>query len=186
MNGIFECILKRRSVRAFRDRRVENAELARLLEAAIAAPSGKNAQTWRFTAIQNREQITELDARARAVLHARGETLHGFYRPAVVILASNDRENPNGLADCACALQNIFLAAAAQGLGSCWINGLKTISDEQEIRALLDRWEIPAPHIVWGAAAIGYPESADIPPPPPPPHPAPPNRPPREKQRGRQ
>lgn len=49
-------------------------------------------------------------------------------------MLSNDRENTNGLADCSCALENIFLMANSLGIGSCWVNQLKNICDEKEVR----------------------------------------------------
>ena len=45
------------------------------------------------------------------------------------------------------------------GIGSCWINQLKTICDEKNIRTLLRSYDIPDNHIVWGIAALGYPQT---------------------------
>ncbi|MCK4964101.1 MAG: nitroreductase family protein, partial [Dehalococcoidia bacterium] len=45
---LWEAMKGRRSVRAFLDRPIERDLLERLLEGAIWAPSGGNAQTWRF------------------------------------------------------------------------------------------------------------------------------------------
>jgi nitroreductase len=159
MNEVISCIRQRRSVRSFSGQPIEEALLDVILQAAVSAPSGKNQQTWRFTLIQNAALIRNMEETARSVLAAQGEKLWGFYGPDTIILTSNDRNNSNGLADCACALQNIFLAASSLGIGSCWINGLKYISDEPAIRALLSGWDIPAEHIVWGIAALGYPKS---------------------------
>jgi nitroreductase len=46
--------------------------------------------------------------------------------------------------------------ANSLGIGSCWINQLRTICDKTEVRALLSGFEIPENHIVWGIAALGY------------------------------
>jgi len=80
---------------------------------------------------------------------------YDFYSPDTLILASNPRDNGNGLADCAVALENMFLAAHAIGVGSVWINQAKLVCDVPEVRALLDEFEIPKDHIVWGMAALG-------------------------------
>jgi nitroreductase len=161
-------MLNRRSVRAFSEKPLDADALDAILQAAVSAPSGKNQRTWRFTALKHQALIEELAGRCRTALAARGEKLYGFYKPVCVILASNDRENPNGLADCACALENVFLAAASLGIGSCWINGLKYICDEPEIRAFLDGLGLPSSHIVWGAASLGYPKVLSHSPPRPP------------------
>ncbi|MDR3172237.1 MAG: nitroreductase [Treponema sp.] len=159
MNEVISCIRQRRSVRSFSGQPIEEALLDEILQAAVSAPSGKNRQTWRFTLIQNAVMIRNLEKTASGVIAARGEKLWGFYGPDAIILTSNDRNNSNGLADCACALQNMFLAASSLGIGSCWINGLKNIGDDPAIRALLSQWDIPENHIVWGVAALGYPAS---------------------------
>ena len=74
----------------------------------------------------------------------------------MLILASNERDNPHGVEDCACALENVFLAAHALGIGSVWINQLKGICDRPKVRALLTRMHLPESHIVLGCAALGY------------------------------
>lgn len=45
--------------------------------------------------------------------------------------------------DCACALQNIFLAAKSLGIGSCWINQLGQTCDDPDVRAFLTGLGIP-------------------------------------------
>lgn len=54
-------------------------------------------------------------------------------------------------------LENIFLAAHSYGIGSVWINQLQEICDRPPIRAILAAWGIPADHVVYGFAALGYP-----------------------------
>lgn len=159
MNPVLQNILTRRSVRAFTDKKITREDLNLILKAGIYAPSGMNKQTWQFTVIQNQNKIQELAKAVRESLER--DANYNFYGPDTIILLSNDRDNTNGLADCSCALQNIFLMANELGIGSCWINQLKTICDEKEIRSLLDSYEIPKNHIVWGIAALGYPKVAN-------------------------
>jgi nitroreductase len=58
--------------------------------------------------------------------------------------------------DNACALQNIFLAAHSFGVGSVWINQIRDICDSERIRPILTELHIPADHIIYGMAALGY------------------------------
>ena len=76
------------------------------------------------------------------------------------IIPSNEKSSPFGKEDNACALENIFLAAHSFGIGSVWINQLQGICDAPAIRAVLDELEIPADHVVYGMAALGYPAEA--------------------------
>lgn len=155
MDKILENIITRRSIRSFQDKKINKEKLEQIMEAAIYAPSGMNRQSWQFTVIQNTEKM-KLLAKAIAKQSGRDEASYNFYNPDVLIMASNDRDNSNGLADCACALQNIFLMSHELGIGSVWINQLKTICDEPEIRSILKDFGIPDQHIVWGMAALGY------------------------------
>ena len=155
MSEVMNNIKTRRSCRAFTDREIRKEELDQILEVGIYAPSGMNRQSWQFTVLRKRENIQKLAGTVAEVL-GRGAD-YNFYDPKVFVLVSNDRQNPNGAADVACALENMFLAAEDLGVGSCWINQLKGICDEPKIRELLNNYGIPAEHVVWGCASLGYP-----------------------------
>ena len=157
MSEVLQNILTRRSVRSFKEEQVKDEELDLILKAGTYAPSGMNKQSWQFTVVQNKEKMESL---AKVVGEALGRDAgYNFYAPPTLIMLSNEKDNVNGLADCACALENIFLMANSLEIGSCWINQLRTICDEKEVREVLTSFEIPENHIVWGMAAIGYPNS---------------------------
>ena len=151
---VLEAIKTRRSIRAFDERKISREDLETITEAAIYAPSAMNRQCWKFTVVQDKTKIEALAAAIRQEL-GRDES-YNFYRPDVMILASNERDNRNGAEDCACALENIFLAAHALGIGSVWINQLKGICDVPAVRTLLRELKLPEDHIVLGMAALGY------------------------------
>lgn len=157
MNEVLQNILTRRSVRTFKEEQIKAEELDLILKAGTYAPSGMNKQSWQFTVVQNKEKIELL---AKVVSEALSRDAgYNFYAPPTLIMLSNEKDNVNGLADCACALENIFLMANSLGIGSCWINQLRTICDEKEVREVLTSFGIPENHIVWGMASIGYPNS---------------------------
>lgn len=60
MNQTLETILTRRSTRKFLEKPIPEAELKQIVEAALCAPSGKNAQTWKFTVVTSRPMIEKL------------------------------------------------------------------------------------------------------------------------------
>jgi len=154
INKAYENLMTRRSVRKFTDKKISREDLELIAQAAIYAPSAMNRQSWQITVIDNRDKIQSL-ARVIAKQLDRDEG-YCFYAPDALIITSNQRDNRNGVEDCACALENIFLSAHSLGIGSVWINQLKGICDEPEIRAELDKLSIPADHLVWGMAALGY------------------------------
>ncbi|MDR0838269.1 MAG: nitroreductase family protein [Oscillospiraceae bacterium] len=174
-NDVFDSIRARRSTRAFSGRAVEADKLDALLEAAIWAPSGGNNQTWLFTAIQNGDVLARLDELAReaflryvpdddypgkhgakAMAEKSGD-FHCFHRAPTLIIASNRPGYENAMADCALALENIFIAAESIGLGSCYINAFHWLRDDRPLREyMLAELGIPREHTICSAAAVGY------------------------------
>ena len=119
---LWEAIRGRRSVRSFLDRPVTRETIERLLEAATWAPSGGNAQTWRFVVVMDPAEIRKIKIVSPGLL---GD-------PAAVIAVCQDlvqaRVKGGNLGetflapvDAAMATQNLLLAAYAEGLGTCTI-----------------------------------------------------------------
>ncbi|MBR4949926.1 MAG: nitroreductase [Clostridia bacterium] len=154
MNEIINNILTRRSVRSFNSKKIEKEKLDLIMKSAIYAPSARNFQTWKFAVIQDKAIISSLAKIIKEALN-RDEG-YNFYNPDVMILCANKLDNKNGLADCACALQNIFLAAHSLSIGSVWINQFKDAKDDPELKKLLLQLGIHEDYAVWGAAALGY------------------------------
>ena len=155
MNEIMNNILTRRSIRKFTDAPISREILDDLVQAALHAPSGMGKQTWKFTVITNKKAIKRLADAIGAVLNRPG---YNMYCPAAVIMPSNLRDSSWGREDDACALENIFLAAHSYGIGSVWINQMQNICDTPAIREILDDFGVPSDHVVYGMAALGYPD----------------------------
>ncbi len=159
MNQTIETILSRRSIRSFAEKPIPEDELKLITEAAVHAPSGMGRETWQFTVVQNREKIKKL---AAVIAEETGRDNYTMYDPQVLIIPSNLRESPFGKEDNACAMENIFLAAKSLGIGSVWINQVSGISDKLPVREVLDELGIPADHVVYGMAALGYPDETEL------------------------
>jgi nitroreductase len=119
---LYEAIHGRRSVRRYAPEAIDRAILDRIVDAAIWAPSGGNAQTWRFVLVTEPTRIAKLRTVSPGLLGA----------PPVVIAVCQDLgearakgstlgETFLALADSAMAAQNLILAAYAEGLGTCVI-----------------------------------------------------------------
>lgn len=111
-------IMTRRSIRTFTADPVSDEQLKTLLEAAMNAPSAGDGRPWHFCVITRRET---LDALADAV--DEGNALFKEAQAAVLICGDEARQGFPGFypQDCACAAQNLQLAAHALGLGTVWI-----------------------------------------------------------------
>lgn len=165
-NAALMNVLTRRSVRAFKQEQITDEELDAILTAAVYAPTAMNRQTSKFTVLQGEKLEKLVSAITAAVLDgeiAFSRQIDAGYRcnynAPTLIIASDVRENPLGYANCACALENMFLAANALGIGSCWINQVKPACEAPSVRALLTSFGVPADHVCYGSAALGYPAS---------------------------
>jgi 5,6-dimethylbenzimidazole synthase len=154
--AVYRAIHERRDMRHFAGGEVAPALLRRLLEAAHHAPSVGFMQPWRFIRIRDAALRTRLHAAVERerVLTARalGEREDAFMRLKVeglldaaellaVTLADGREHHVFGrrtlpqmdLASAACAIQNLWLAARAEGLGMGWVS----LFDPAEVAALL-------------------------------------------------
>ena len=172
-NEILNCIHERRSTRRFTDKQISSEQLDVLLDAAIWAPSGSNSQSWLFTAIQKKDVLLHLNelvregfqhwvpdddypGKLRMKENSRKEGYNFYHQASTFIIASNRPNYENAMADCALALENIFLAAQSLGLGSCYINQLHWLRDDPNVRAYLLEFGIPREHTICSSAAIGF------------------------------
>lgn len=86
----------------------------------------------------------------------RSDSLYGVDNPAAVVIVTDRKSNYNAMANGACAINTMLLAAWSLGIGGCWINALRTIQDEPEIREILSKYGIPEEHLVVGMVVLGY------------------------------
>ncbi|MDT3845003.1 MAG: AMP-binding protein [Bacillota bacterium] len=156
-NSVIRTILGRKSRRKFTEEKVPEDVIDMLVRVGKSAPSGKNLQTRRFTVIRNPLEIQRLKKICGETAERKHTSFHGFENPPLLILISNDRRNRDGVQDVGVAAENIMIAAESCGFGSVWLNPLMDISDEPEIRQLLDEYTIPKNHIVWAVMAVGIP-----------------------------
>ena len=170
-----EAILTRRSTRDYRPDPVEDEKLDKILEVARQAPSGGNKQTNHFLVIRSREvirKLVEMTEKAFAGMEADENTYASLrhsiaaskkggyvfcYNAPVLIVAANRRDYGNNMADCACAIENMMIAANALDLGSCWINQLRWLNEQPEIVSYLTELGMKEYERVYGAVIIGYP-----------------------------
>ncbi len=149
---VYEAMRTRTSVRGYRSDPVSDETLERILDAARIAPSGKNGQPWTFIVIRDRE------VRERLVPACKGQS---FIAEAPVMIAACGREELayqkmggywNSLpVDIGITFDHLMLAAAAEGLGTCWIGAFL----EEEVRAVLG---VPSDVKIVALTPLGYPK----------------------------
>ena len=78
------------------------------------------------------------------------------YNAPVLIIVANRKDYGNNIADCACAIENMMVAANALDLGSCWINQLKWLNENEILIAYEREFGLQEEERIYGALAVGY------------------------------
>jgi nitroreductase len=143
---VLEAIRDRRSIRKYKDDPVEDDKLEKVLEAGRWAPSASNKQPWHFIVVRDPGTRNTM-----ANQHTYGRFM--AESPVVIVVLGDPEAHPKYyLADPHNAVQNMLLAAYAQGLGTCWM-GVRDTSIEPKFKKLLD---IPDKYRVICCVSLGY------------------------------
>ncbi|MBR6090526.1 MAG: nitroreductase family protein [Anaerolineaceae bacterium] len=169
-----EAIMTRRSTRKYAPAVPENELIEKVLEAGRYAPSGGNSQTTHFLVITKPEILSELawivqtafakmeitDNTYASLKHSVNASRQGgyifHYNAPVLIVTANKKGYGNAMADSSCALENMMIAANALNLGSCWINQLHWLDEDEAVREYLYGLGLAEDETVTGALALGY------------------------------
>jgi nitroreductase len=152
---VFEAIKERRSVRAYKDRDVEEEKLRKILEAARLSPSASNRQEWKFIVVKNAE------TRAKLAGAAYGQRFIGT-APVVIVACATEAEaimmcgQPTHTVDVSIACAFMILEAQEQGIGACWVGAF----NEGEVKKIL---AVPNHMRVVTMMPLGYPDESPDP-----------------------
>ena len=153
----FKLIKWRRSVRKFATHAIEREKLIQILEAARIAPSSSNRQAWHFVVIDDKKLIEQIpkqvamgEKMAAAFLKNAPCVIAGCYTKALTHQLARLFKHENYLVDVSIAMHQICLAAAALGIGSCYVGWFHT----RKLKKLL---EIPPHYSIAVLLALGYP-----------------------------
>ncbi len=149
-----EILLKRRSIRKYKDTPVPAELLDKVLEAGTYAPTGMNRQTPVIVAVTDRETRDLLERENAKVMG--DETRKPFYGAPVVITVFYDPEVFTSFEDGCLVMGNLMNAAYAVGLGSCWIHRAKEVFMTETGKELMRKWGIPEGFTGVGNCIIGY------------------------------
>lgn len=175
---VMEIILKRRSIRKYKSEQIDDGLLETIIEAGRYAPSGGNNQTCHFIVIQNKELLVKLTALVQerlAAMEIEPTMYDGLIRvinlckkggydfiygaPTLVVVA-NRRGYTNAMADSAVAIENMLLASTSLGIGSCWINHLKWLTDDEKLLEVMHGFGLEQTEMICGAVSLGYPDQS--------------------------
>ena len=167
--GLDEVIMGRRSVRSYTRAPVDQASIARLIDAATHAPSAMNEQPWSFTVVRDQKVLDRISGQAKVHLleslmaDPNGDRLRTqllapefqiFYHAPVLIVICATKPGSWVVEDCALAAENLMLAAYAAGLGSCWIGLAQSYLQTAQGKSALG---VPEPWVPAAPIIVGHP-----------------------------
>ena len=169
-----EAINTRRSTRKFKAQPVELEKLQTIVDAGRFGPTGGNCQSNHFFVISDAVVIARLKELVQAAF-AKMELRDNLYKSLqnsirlsqkgnysfcytapVLIVVANKKDYGNNMADVACAVENMMLAANELDLGSCYINQLKWLNEDPTLLEYLRGFGLREDERVYASVAIGY------------------------------
>jgi nitroreductase len=106
---------KRRSIRKFQERAIEQEKIDLLMEAALRSPSSRGFNPWEFIVVSEKETIKKL-----SVAKPHGASFLAK-APLAIVVCADTKKTDVWVEDASIAALILHLAATDLGLGSCWI-----------------------------------------------------------------
>lgn len=144
-------ILDRRSIRRFKEQKVDNLIIKKILTAAMYAPSAVNRQPWHFVVIDDPGMLLKI-----MEIHPYARMLQTASH-AIVVCGDEELQHDDGywVVDCGAATQNLLLAAHTLGLGTCWVG----LQPREERKTAFSRLLTLPYHVKpFAMVALGYPD----------------------------
>ncbi|MBP3241909.1 MAG: nitroreductase [Oribacterium sp.] len=169
-----EAILTRRSTRKFKNEIPSREMIEKVIEAGRYAPSGSNSQTTHFIVFTDKDVLTRMaeivkDEFAKmeitenmyislkgSINAARNGNYVFHYGAPVFIAVANKKGYGNAMADSACALENMMIAANALDLGSCWINQLHWLDENEAVHSFMTEHGLKDDETITGGLILGF------------------------------
>ncbi|MFA9423458.1 MAG: nitroreductase family protein [Sedimentibacter sp.] len=149
-NKLLELLMKRRTVRVFKNEKPGKELLQNIINAGLLAPSSKNKKPVEFIVIENRDTLLKLKE-----CKAKGNI--GLNTAPCAVVVVGDNKSDVWIEDASIAASYLQLEAEDLGLGTCWMQIRKRFSElgdsEKEVKNLLN---IPENYGVLCIMAIGY------------------------------
>lgn len=149
-----EAIRKRRSIRAYLKKAVEEDKLKEILKAAMCAPNSWGTKPWEFIVVRENDKRASLSK-------ATGHALFVKNAPAVIVVCYDTAKGKRFKEDSSIAAAHIQLEAVNQGLGSCFVQiadaGEPAGSAEPYVARLLN---VPQGRRIQCMVSVGYPKRA--------------------------
>lgn len=151
---MLDLLKRRRSIRRFKNKKIDKETLDIILKAALTSPTGRDLKPWSLLVVDKKER-----------LHTLGKIRGGSPDPisnaslAIVVMGEPDVSD-TWIEDCSIISTIIQVVSQSLGLGSCWVQirnrtGIDKRNAEISVKEVL---EIPENYKIECIIAIGYPD----------------------------
>lgn len=149
---LHELLLQRHSIRRYTDRPIDGEDVKTIIEAGLLAPSSKNARSWQFVVVEDREVLQRLEGLKPAYAASLRTA------PLAMVITVSPEKSEAYIEDASCAAMFMHLQAADLGIGSCWIQvrGRDTADNEPSENFVRDMLGIPNDMVVECIMTFGY------------------------------
>ena len=164
-NQVVDCIMSRRSIRAYMPEQIKDEELKTILECAINAPSARNSQPWEVRVMQNKDAIENLnkeviadmiEKRPEAKERFADENASVFFHAPTLLVVAYDTTQYWGQSDCGMLVQNVLLAAESMNIGSCAVGCCREYINSPKAADFVKSLNLPENYVVYLTVTLGY------------------------------
>ena len=164
-NQVVDCIMSRRSIRAYKPEQIKDEELKTILECAINAPSARNSQPWEVRVMQNKDAIENLnkeviadmiEKRPEAKERFADENASVFFHAPTLLVVAYDTTQYWGQSDCGMLVQNVLLAAESMNIGSCAVGCCREYINSPKAADFVKSLNLPENYVVYLTVTLGY------------------------------
>lgn len=149
---VYRIVTERRTIRCFKQDKIPDEILKKLINAGRLAPSGFNFQPIEYIIVNNEALVNEVFknlTKWAGYITPKGNPKEGEKPTAYIIVLVAKDNKPTTANDVGAAIENILLTAWEEGIGACWM-GLINIESLREI------FKIPDDFLIDCVIALGY------------------------------
>ena len=146
---------KRYSVKSFKDQKVEEDKLQKILLAGKLAPTAKNNQPQKIYIIQSEEGLKKINELSPCIYGAKTVFLLG-YDSTLEWNSIFEEGVHSGVEDISIVATHMMLEAADLGVGTCWVNYFPNTKTR-------DAFNLPETFVPVLLMPVGYPDEKGIP-----------------------
>ena len=156
--SVYDCVMRRRSIRCFEQQEISLEILKKLVNAGRVAPSAANKQPLEYIIVSRPDLMDKLFETLKwaAYIAPKGTPADGEKPTAYIIILVNTAHKIADFArDVGAAAENIILTALEEGIGSCWLRSV----DRNKV---CDMFHLPEHIEVDSVLALGYPGESPV------------------------